>query len=362
MQVSFAHGDDPFYRTLRKRVQAYFEETGQSPFANHRFYLKGLLYAVVYLGAYGMLLASGGQSAPFFVGYALMGATAILIGLNLGHDAAHGAISRKKWVNALFMQVFDLMGANSFMWRNRHVFAHHPYPNVIGQDSDIQQVPFVRIFPNDRILPMHRYQHLYMPLLYLLYTSHWILRRDFRDFLVNEAGAFKGKKIPGRQVWALIGYKAFFAAYTVVLPAWVLPVGWGKIGAGFLLMNVCASLVVAIALISAHVGEDAVFPTPDEAGRMPDSWAVHQLVTTSDFATRNPVINALFGGFNHHVIHHLFPRICHIHYPALTRILRETAAEFDLPYNHEPRLTQAMISHWRLLKKQGPAVFHSLEI
>lgn len=162
-EISFQKREDLFFKSLSQKVRDYFQETGLSPFANRYFLLKGGIIAGVYLLAYSLLLMGGKHLGIFFLSYIIMGAFAILVGLNLGHDAAHGSISKNPRVNQAFLLAFDLLGANSYMWRNRHVYAHHPYPNILHQDSDIQQVPIVRIFPNDTLKRVHKYQHLYCP-------------------------------------------------------------------------------------------------------------------------------------------------------------------------------------------------------
>ncbi|MGB0840523.1 MAG: fatty acid desaturase, partial [Chitinophagales bacterium] len=135
-----------------------------------------------------------------------------------------------------------------------------------------------------------------------------------------------------------------------LIPYFLLPFSLGTILLGFVLFHFAASFTVALALISAHIGEDSVYPEPDAMGKMPTSWIRHQIVTTSDFATHNPVLTHLFGGFNHHVVHHLFPNICHIHYPQLTQILIQTCADYDMPYKSNPTLIRAIFSHWNFLK------------
>lgn len=353
MQVRYQQREDLFFQRLKERVHGYFREHAYSTYANPAFFIKAGVLVSLYVGCYLMIWLLGSQVGWLFLGYMGMGALAILVGLNLAHDAAHGTISPHRKVNQAFCMVFDLLGANSFMWRNRHVFAHHAFPNVLDQDSDIQQVDFVRIFPHAEKLKVHKWQHIYMPFVYLLYTLHWLWRRDFTDFWANNIGAFKAGKIPSREYLKLIGFKLLYLTYVLILPLiWVPQPAW-VIVLAFIAMNMTASMVIAVALVSAHVGEDAVFPQVDREGKLPYTWAEHQLITTADFATQNPVVNFLFGGFNHHVVHHLFPRICHIHYPALTPMVAETAAEFGLPYHCEPLVSQAILSHWRLLRERG---------
>ncbi|MEZ4828539.1 MAG: acyl-CoA desaturase [Bacteroidia bacterium] len=359
--IVFKKKEDVFYHKLNERVREYFRRERISTYANARFYIKGLILLAAYVLGYIMIVIWGENTASLMAGYMLMGAMAILIGLNLGHDAAHSAISRNNQINKAIRMVFDLLGANSFMWRNRHVFAHHPYPNISEQDSDIRQVGFVRIFPSDRIKAVHRYQHVYMPFVYLFYTLHWLYRRDFADYFSENIGAFRRGKFPKKEFVRMLIFKVFYLVYVLIVPLIYVDQSVGMILLGWLLMNFSASAVVAVALVSAHVGEDAIFPEPEENGEMGTSWAEHQLMTTSDFATENAVVNFLFGGFNHHVVHHLFPRICHIHYPGLTPLVRQTAAEVGLEYHCEPKLGKAILSHWQLLKNRGPVAWDSYE-
>jgi len=68
-----------------------------------------------------------------------------------------------------------------------------------------------------------------------------------------------------------------------------------------------------------------------------DDSVYHIFATTADYATESPLVAWLAGGLNHHVVHHLCPFVCHTHYAPLTRIVRETAEEFGIPYREHPR-------------------------
>ncbi|MDH5604664.1 MAG: fatty acid desaturase [Cyclobacteriaceae bacterium] len=347
--IRFKKGDNDFIRCLRERVRDYFHDNNLSTRADSRFYLKGILLFSSYLLTYLLALLYGNNLYVLMLCYAVMGPLAFLAGINTGHDAVHGAISDKSSVNKAFMLVFDVLGLNSFMWRNRHIYAHHRYQNVIHLDSDIPVLPFLRLFPKYPPTALQRYQHLYMPLIYLLYTAHWVMRRDFLDFLSTRIGSYY-THYHWSEIVKLILFKSLYALYIFVVPVLVLDHSAGIIFLAFLLLSAFASISVALILVSSHVGINLLFPEPDEDGYLPNTWAAHQLLTTSDFATGNPVINTLFGGFNHHTFHHFFPTICHVHYPGLTPILQQTAREYGLPYHYEKSLLSSIRSHWKLLK------------
>ena len=84
---------------------------------------------------------------------------------------------------------------------------------------------------------------------------------------------------------------------------------------------------------------------------------VHQMETTSNFAQSNRLLSWYVGGLNYQVEHHLFPKVCSVHYPALSRIVREVAEKHNVPYHHHETLLEAIRSHFRMLKRLGnPAV------
>lgn len=350
--VIFPKESDAFYSTLKDRVRQYFEVSSGHRKANSFFYFKAFLLIGSYLVLFAVVLLSTSVRYSFLAMIS-MGPVAILIGINVAHDAAHGNISERKWVNNLFLFCFDLLGANSYMWQKRHVFSHHSYPNILNKDADLKQNPLVRIFPSDKILPAHKYQFLYAPFLYILYTINWLFFRDFQDFFKKEIGSLKIKNHEVKEILKLLFFKFFYISYIIALPLLFSPLRGLDFILAFVLMNFAASLLITLALIPSHVAEDSLFLLPNSRGFMPYSWSHHQLLSVIDFATNNWFLNFFFGGFNHHVAHHLFPNINHIHSTKITPIIKQTAMEFGLAYNHEKSFLNAYLSHYRLLKNNG---------
>lgn len=326
--------------------------TNRTRYANQFYFIKVALLLIIYTGLYFILLFSE-QSQPAFFGMVLMGPMAILIGINVAHDAAHGTISPRKMVNKSFLLLFDILGANSYIWKRRHVYSHHSFPNIMEFDADLKQNPFVRIFPKDKWRPLHQYQNIYAPFLYLFYTINWLYIRDFQDFFVKRIGSLQQSKHPVSEIFRLIFFKSFYIFYILILPLIFSSLTNLQVFYAFILMNFTASITITLALIPSHVSEHSNFPLPDEDGRMRDSWSHHQLKSITDFSTGNWFLNFLFGGFNHHIAHHLFPKYCHIHATHITPIVKATAAEFGLPYQHEASFINAYLSHYRLLKNNG---------
>jgi linoleoyl-CoA desaturase len=352
MHVFYPKESDDFYEVLTKRVNDFFTTSNKSKFANSFFYVKAFLLISMYLLCYFVLLFSE-KSILAQLGMIFMGPLAILIGINIAHDAAHETISSKKWVNKLFLFLFDLLGANSYMWQKRHVYSHHTFPNILNQDADLKQNPLVRIFPNDTLRKAHRFQFIYAPFLYLLYTINWLFFRDFKDFTEKKIGSLTIQGHAVKEWFKLALFKLFYISYIIVIPLLFSDLSLGQFIVAFIGMNFAASIMITLALIPSHVAENSLFLLPNEQGEMPHPWSHHQVLSVIDFATGNPFLNFFFGGFNHHVSHHLFPHISHVHCVHITPIIKQTALEFNLPYNHESSFINAYVSHFKLLKNNG---------
>jgi linoleoyl-CoA desaturase len=119
-------------------------------------------------------------------------------------------------------------------------------------------------------------------------------------------------------------------------------------------MHLSSGIAISMVFQLAHVVEATHF-TDVEQGTSGNEWAVHQIQTTANFATGNKVLSWLAGGLNYQIEHHLFPRISHIHYPAISNIVRQTCDKFNLKYIHYHSMSAAVASHFRLMRKLGTA-------
>lgn len=343
-------GPDDFYKEL-------VAEVNQTVLGDDKYYryniFKTFLLLVLYFAFYAGILIWGNNTYLMFALYILTGITMIMVFINGFHDSVHGALFRKPRYNEMFSQILAVFGSNTWLWTRRHVGLHHLYPSIQHWDIDIKQSDVVRIFPESPRFNYHKYQHLYMWLLYPLYSLNWIFIRDFKDFFGSKDNYVKRvTKIPRVEYFKLFAAKVFNLFYLIGIPMMVLSQPWYIIVLGWIAMHVAGSSVGVIALISTHVDEDAYFPLPPEDGKMDVTWAVHQLRVTKDFSADSPIANFFYGGFTHHVAHHLFPHVGHTYYPRITPIIRKFAEKHNLPYTCYP-FYKAVRSHFRLLKKSG---------
>ncbi len=118
-------------------------------------------------------------------------------------------------------------------------------------------------------------------------------------------------------------------------------------------MHLTAGAILGIIFQLAHVVEGPEHLLPDDGGVMEHRWLIHEMHTTANFASKNHLLSWYIGGLNYQIEHHLFPQVCSVHYPALSTIVRQTAAEHGVPYHYNPTLRAAVGSHLRMLKQYG---------
>ena len=352
-RVTFAPATAGFGDDVKCRVADYFATSGVSMKANASMVVKTVILLAVTFGAYGAILSN--QFSPWqMLGLAVvMGVGTAGIGFGIAHDALHGAYSSRPRVNALLGLSFEIVGANGYMWKITHNVIHHTYPNIHGLDEDLEVSPFLRLSPQARLRSIHRFQHLYAFAAYALSTLSWVFIKDYRYFLMRELGPFRDKQHAGSEVARLFVTKLMYYGYTIVIPLMVLKVAWWQFLIGYLAMHLTAGVILGIVFQLAHVVENTEHPSPESNGQMDNGWMVHQMETTSNFATSNRILSWYVGGLNFQVEHHLFPKVCSVHYPALSRIVRDTAVKHGVPYHHHETLRAAIGSHYRTLKRLG---------
>lgn len=342
----------PFHQMLKARVERYFQESGRAQRDLPAMYLKTVTLLGWFAGSYAFLVWGAGSAWSAVLGCVSLGLAMAGIGFGIQHDANHGGYSEHRSINRVLAWTLDVLGASSYVWSWKHNIFHHSHPNVAELDADIDIQPFCRIAPAQRLRPAHRYQHFYIWLLYGLLAVKWHLVDDFKDVLTGSVGRQKMPRPSGLKLAGVLGGKLFFLGWSLVLPAFFHPV-W-KVALCYALTSFILGLTLASVFQLAHCVEEARFPeVPQDGGHFPREWAVHQVETTVDFARSNRLLCWYLGGLNFQVVHHLFPRVCHLHYPALSSIVEGTCREYGVRYRSQPSVSAALGSHVRWLKRMG---------
>ena len=340
-----------FYRELRLRLDEFFRVNGIRPEGNHIMKCKIVLYFGLDILFYGLMISSTTLTL-FYLFYLLMGLSVLLTAFNISHDAAHGVAVRSRFWNKLLFQLsFQLQGNNAYVWGKNHNESHHLYTNIEGSDIDVLNNPAVRMTDTQPLRWYHRFQHIYTPFLYLLYSLNWFL---FRETLMIFHYSSRTIRItmPRTEVFKLVFFKLFYIGYMIILPALLLPFGWGPVLLAFLLNHCMVSLLFVGVLGVSHLSDFVHHPKPDEEGNLHMSWPTLQMQTSVDYNADSVFFNWTLGGFNAHALHHLLPNISHVHYLKILPIFREVCRKHGIIYMEMP-YHRALASHFRFLKKMG---------
>ncbi len=343
---------DRFLPELRRQVDQYFANSGRRPRDCPAMYLKTALI-LGWLGASYVALvflaASWWTALPLAI---VLGLSMAAVGFNVQHDGAHQAYSSRRWVNRLMATSLDLLGGSSYVWDKKHNSVHHSYTNVTGHDDDINIGFFGRLSPHQRRLRVHRLQHFYLWVLYGFLPIKWQLYDDFRDVMLGRIGGHRMVRPKGWDLIVFIAGKAAFFSLAFVVPL-MLHAVWPVL-LFYVVTSFAQGIVLSTVFQAAHCVEGAAFPSPrSDSGRMSAAWAVHQVETTVDFAHRNRLLSWFIGGLNFQIEHHLFPRICHVHYSALAPIVKATCRQFGVRYLAHDTFLASTASHFRWLRSMG---------
>jgi len=351
----FLRSGNPVQTDLRQRINAYFEQRAISPRGNAELYTKAILLIGGFLALYIHLVFFTPEAVWLALSEAvLLGILTAAIGFNIMHDGAHGSFSRSQMLNELAGLSLNVLGANVYMWKTKHNVVHHTYTNIDGVDDDLNARPFLRLSPGQKRYGIHRYQHLYFWLVYSLLYLYWVFFTDYKKYFLGRVGEMPIARMGWKDEMNFWGFKALHLGLFVGLPIWM--VGFLPWLVGFLVYTFTAGFMLSIVFQMAHSVADTLH-TVMEPGhhQVEEEWAVHQLQTTANFATRNRVLTWLLGGLNYQIEHHLSPQVSHVHYPAISQIVREYCQEKGLPYVEYPRFRHALASHVRFLKEMGRA-------
>ena len=344
--------DHAFHREVRRRVDDYFRTTGRRRRDCWQMYVKTAVFIAAFTASYVLLVFVAQSWWQGLLLAVLLGLSAAGIGINVEHDGGHQAYSSSPWVNKLMAMTLELIGGSAYLWKWKHVVFHHTYVNITGHDTDIDLGILARLTPHQTRRSYHRWQHLYLWPLYALLAIKWQLFDDFRKLIT---GRISTQRFPRPKGWELVIFVAGKVVFFTL--AFAIPLHLHPVRAVLVFYAVAAGatgIVLSVVFQVAHCVEEADFPAaPPGAVGLSRPWAVHQVETTVDFAGGNRLLTWYFGGLNFQIEHHLFPRICHVHYPRIAEIVRAACAEFGVRYAAHETFLAALASHWRWLRRMG---------
>lgn len=354
-QVKFVNKDQSrFFVTLKKRVDSYFVDNNISKYGNPSMVIKTIVLLASYIVPFLIIIFLQPSFLVMNLLWLLMGFGLAGIGMSIMHDANHGAYSKSPAVNFWLGHTLNLVGGSVANWKLQHNILHHTYTNIAHMDDDIADKLVLRFNPHTQVKSYQKLQYVYAFLFYGILTIYWALLKDFLQFAryirngVNPADRKENNILLVRMIIDKILY--FFIS--LVVPV-MMGIPFMYVLTGFLLMHFASGVILTVIFQMAHTVEGTTHPLPNDQGDIENCWAIHQMNTTVNFSKGNKFLTWYLGGLNYQVEHHLFPRVCHVHYPQIAPIVKQTAQEFGIPYLENESFGEAFQSHMNMLKKLG---------
>lgn len=343
-----------FSKILKSRVDNYFTQNNISKYANAEMVSKSVILILAYLVPFFVVMVYKPSFPVSLLLWLIMGVAVSGIGMSVMHDANHGSYSQNKNINAMMATTLNLLGGSIFNWKLQHNILHHTYTNITHIDEDIQDRLVLKFSPHTKTRWYHQFQWIYALMFYGLLTLYWAVGKDFVQFYqFTKTGVNPNNKRQNQITFAkILGIKFFYFMFMLGLPILVFHLPVGEVIIGFLSMHFVAGVILTLVFQLAHTLEQTSHPMPLN-GVIENDWAIHQLNTTVNFSRSNKVLSWYLGGLNYQVEHHLFPKISHVHYPAISHIVKQTAEEYNVPYLENKTFFGAVKSHFKYLQHIG---------
>lgn len=355
---AYSWSENGFYQTLKRRVQQHFLaeaaaqglSTADARFAHHG--TRAFITRLAVVWSIWLALSIGAIVGGYWWCALPWGFFAFALG-GYGHEAMHAGVFRSTWANrAVALITLDLQGLSSFVFTAIHVPLHHVHCNVKDLDPDIEvHFPLVRERPEQRLYWFHRLQPIYAWILYFITLPVlW-----FNDIVTVCLGIWFGPygriRRPYLQeallfaVFKVLSFSIFYAAVFALHPwpqalgVWVLMLGGGgfAVQATFALSHQNALAMNLDGRLSPQKGD----------------WGALQVETTVDFQHGHWLPTTFLGGLGYQTEHHLFPTLSYSRLKEIAPIVRQTCAEFGLPYFYEPTALHALLAHARFLVRMS---------
>ncbi len=285
-KVSFNNKNSVFFNALKDKVDNYFKTNDIPQTGNYKLFIKTGLLLVSVAVLYTILVFFTPNLWVSILLCCLLGTNLAAIGFNIMHDGAHGSFSKKPWVNELMGYSLNIMGGNVYLWKYKHNVNHHSFTNIEGMDDDIDIKPWIRVHDDQKKYWYHRFQHIYWVVLYGVTYLLWVFVQDFTKYFSGKIGETPFRKMDIKEHFIFWGSKLLYIGLALVLP--IFSVGLLQTILGYFLIAFVCGFIIAVVFQLAHVIEDATFSTPDkEIYKIEEEWAVHQIKTTANFATKS---------------------------------------------------------------------------
>ena len=341
--------EDEFYEKIKRRVNTYFREHNLHPKVAMFMYIKTISIMITLSMSYYFAFFGTLKFWIAFLCAASLGFSRAQVGLNIQHDANHGAFHKNWRVNYYVGLSLDFMGVSSFHWKVQH-FGHHEHTNIDGLDPDIPCAdPDIRRVTSFREWrAFHAWQHVYLAILYCLLG----IKSLVNDFIIKYSRKNGSIEVPQMLWYESITFwtiKLIWIFYYLIVPMMYSHFSKFSVLILLLVSEFVTGWTLALLFQVSHVTESVSFFKT--CCTIP--WSVLQVVTSADYSHGSWFWTHMSGGLNYQVVHHLFPGVNHCHYPAIAPIIIEETRNYGIPYQVYPTFWTALAAHFRHLRRLG---------
>ena len=312
--------DRTFTEALYTRAEQYFVQQSAGSYATGIFYLKSFVLVFTYILAYSYFIFFTRSFVELLLAALVLGICHVFIPVNLSHDAIHGSVSSRKWINRLCLHGFELTGSNSYMYGKKHLEAHYNKENGSKTIAIESQGLLLQKHTDNRTINLSF-------VFYIFYAQYMIFARDFILFYNSL------EDIPLRELAKLFFFKFLYCFAFLVTPLALIQAPAWQIIAALLFMYLIVTIVLVIILLMPTAKMETA--RTNENNNANEKWIIEVLEHNVDFSPKNVLLNQVAGGANLNVVHYLFPSVNHVHYNKLASIIEETANEYGLSYRKQ---------------------------
>jgi len=313
------------------------------PYATMEWYLKAIciLSTCIYI-EYSNITYGFTIMKSIFQGYMMA-----LIGLCVQHDANHGAISPNGWVNVLWGYTQDLIGGSALLWKHHHVLLHHAYTNDVDTDPDFS-IEIIRLHRYMKLMPFHKWQCIYIWFLLPLLPFSWHFKEIYDLVYMNHCNVSISKMANTDATIAIL-MRLLFILRFYCIPLYYYPSMNTILYMTVILLS--GGLYLGVNFIISHVFEGVTYHNVNEKDDKENDWCKIQIESSS--STGGRLLGFFHGGLNYQIEHHLFPRICHVHYHKIQPIVMEWCEKNNVKYAYFPSIFDNIRSCYKYMKKMG---------
>jgi linoleoyl-CoA desaturase len=258
------------------------------------------------------------------------------ISFNILHDGSHYGISTNPNINLLSSRtVNNLYLWNLNAWFYHHVYYHHSFTGL-GTDPDNE----LYVFSIPSYITNVIDKSIFCNLFYILIPGQQV-GQSLLYFLLPITGEyhFSKKKFPDMIYHDWVDSLCIFMKIYLLYNA-----GIYQTIIHFFIIN----LLYYINIYPNH----SSYETKIENKYIGNDWARMQISNSGNFMTDNLWWTRIFGSINYQIEHHLFPNMSNIHYPVISKVVKEYCIENNIQYVDKTTMYEAYLSFHKYLKKQ----------